>query len=139
MAIRIPELNEVLLTGRLTRDPDNRMTQRGQAVCCFGVAVNRRYLDNASGEWKDETAFVSVTLFGPAAERAKDKLRKGTPVMVEGRLVMNEYTKDGVTRRELRVNARRVQVFQADGTMQTDGAVGEVSEAAEIAEDDVPF
>lgn len=140
MAIRIPELNEVLFTGRLTRDPDNRMTQRGQAVCSFGVAVNRRYLDNASGEWKDETAFVSVTLFGPAAERAKDKLRKGTPVLVEGRLVMNEYTKDGITRRELRINARRVQVFQAEGAAQTDGTIeDDTQEVAQAAEDDVPF
>ena len=58
MAIRIPELNEVLLTGRLTRDADNRMTQRGQSYSNFSIAVGRRYLDNASGEWKEETAFI---------------------------------------------------------------------------------
>ncbi len=139
MAIRIPELNEVLFTGRLTRDPDNRMTQRGQTVCAFSVAVGRRYLDNASGEWKEETAFVDVTLWTPS-ESLKEKLRKGTPVMVQGRLVMNEFTdKSGVNRKVLRVNARRVQVFQADGTVQSEPSTGDTPEAAEIAEDDVPF
>lgn len=140
MAIRIPELNEVLFTGRLTRDPDSRMTQRGQSMCFFSIAVSRRYLDNASGEWKEETAFVDVTVFGPAAERAKDKLRKGTPVLVEGRLVMNEFTdKNGLNRKVLRVNARRVQVFQADAAAQSDSVAGDVQEPSEVAEDDVPF
>jgi len=139
MAIRIPELNEVLCTGRLTRDPDNRMTQRGQSVCSFSVAVGRRYLDNASGEWKEETAFVDVTLWTPS-DSLKEKLRKGTPVMVQGRLVMNEFTdKNGVNRKVLRVNARRVQVFQADGTIQSDPSMTEAQEATDIAEDDVPF
>ena len=141
MAVRIPELNEVLLTGRLTRDPDTRMTQRGQTVCSFGIAVNRRYLDNASGEWKDEVAFISETLIGPAADRSKEKLRKGVPVMVDGRLTMSEFVdKNGLNRRELRVTARRVQVFQAsDDSMQSESAASEAQEAAEVAEDDVPF
>ncbi len=141
MAIRIPELNEVLLTGRLTRDADVRMTQRGQSVCGFSIAVNRRYLDNASGEWKDEVAYVTVSLFGSAADRAKDKLRKGVPILVEGRLVMNEFTdKSGQNRRELRVNARRVQFFQsADELAQGESSVSESQEAADVAEDDVPF
>ena len=139
MAIRIPELNEVLLTGRLTRDADNRMTQRGQSYSSFSVAVGRRYLDNASGEWKEETAFVDVTLWTPS-DSLKEKLRKGVPVMVQGRLVMSEFTdKNGLNRKVLRVTARRVQIFQADAIAQSDSAAVDTQEPAEVADDDVPF
>ena len=137
--MHLPELNLVLLSGRLTRDPDNRMTQKGQAVCGFDIAVNRRYLDNASGEWKDDVAYVPVSLFGPAAQRSQDKLKKGVPVVVEGRLVLNEYTdKAGQTRRVLRVSARRVQILQSgDGLMSEEDTAAEIP--SDATEDDVPF
>ncbi len=136
--LRLAELNSVMISGRLTRDADNRMTQNGQAICSFDVAVNRRYLDNASGEWKDDVTFVPVTVFGPAAERVKERLKKGTPVMVEGRLSSNEYVdKAGQTRKVLRITSRRVQVLQSAG----EGGAGfkDSAEPADIAEDDVPF
>lgn len=141
MTIRLPEVNFILISGRLTRDPDNRMTQKGQAICSFDVAVNRRYLDNASGEWKDDVAFVPVTVFGAAADRLKDRLKKGTPVMVEGRINMNEFTdKAGQARKILRVNASRVQVLQ---TAEGAGSFSDNSSSSEaegdVMEDDVPF
>ena len=138
--IRLPEINHIIISGRLTRDADNRMTQKGQAVCGFDVAVNRRYLDNASGEWKDEVAFVPVSVFGPAAERAKDKLKKGAPVVVEGRINMNEFTdKSGQNRKVLRVLGNRIQILQtliaADNTAAEDTAETPQEEIS----DDVPF
>lgn len=138
--LRLPELNLILISGRLTRDPDNRMTQKGQAVCSFDVAVNRRYLDNASGEWKDEVAYVPVTLFGNDAERYKERLKKGTPVVVEGRITMNEFTdKSGQARKVLRVSGRRVQVLQwGEGAAAAEGGMA-AEPAADVAEDDVPF
>ena len=137
--MRLPELNLVLLSGRLTRDPDNRMTQKGQAVCSFDIAVNRRYLDNASGEWKDDVAYVPVSLFGLAAQRSQDKLKKGVPVVVEGRLVLNEYTdKAGQTRKVLRVSARRVQILQSGDGLMTEGDTS-AEIPSDATEDDVPF
>lgn len=138
--IRLPEINHIIISGRLTRDADNRMTQKGQAVCGFDVAVNRRYLDNASGEWKDEVAFVPVSVFGPAADRAKDKLKKGAPVVVEGRINMNEFTdKSGQNRKVLRVLGNRIQILQtliaADNTAAEDTAETPQEEIS----DDVPF
>ncbi|WP_428066800.1 single-stranded DNA-binding protein [Candidatus Proelusimicrobium volucris] len=139
--IRLPEMNLVFLTGRLTRDPDNRMTQRGQAICGFDIAVNRRYMDNASGEWKDEVTYVPVTVFGDAAERAKDRLKKGVPVLVEGRLTMSEFVdKSGQNRKILRVTGRRVQILQsADAFNHEDSDMAQAQDASEVAEDDVPF
>jgi len=54
MDIRIPEVNQVFIAGRLTRDPELRFTQKGQGMSSFSVAVNRRYKDPGTGEWKDD-------------------------------------------------------------------------------------
>jgi single-strand DNA-binding protein len=110
MDIKVPELNSVIVSGRLTRDPEQRFTQKGQGVTTFDVASNRRYKDAATGEWKDNTVFVPISVWGPMADRCKDKLRKGSPVLVEGNLVSSEYTdKSGQKRKIIKVNARRVQ------------------------------
>ena len=99
--IKLPEQNLVLLVGRLTRDPNVTFTQKGQAVCRCDIAVNRRYLDATTNEWKDDTVFVPVVVWGAAAERCKDRVKKGTPISVEGRLTSSEYTDKttGQTRR----------------------------------------
>ncbi|PJA17308.1 MAG: single-stranded DNA-binding protein [Elusimicrobia bacterium CG_4_10_14_0_2_um_filter_56_8] len=122
MDIRIPELNQVLIAGRLTRDPELRFTQKGQGMSFFSVAVNRRYKDPATGEWKDDTTFVSVTVWGPAAERCKEKLKKGSPVIIEGRLAASEYTdKTGQKRKEMKVTARRVQQLTHEAAAAENG------------------
>ena len=134
---RVPELNFIIVSGRLTRDPDIRMTQKGSTVCSFSIANNRSYMDPSTNEWKDEVAYISATAFGALADRLKERIKKGTPVIIEGRLVMSEFTgKDGQQRRELRINANRVQVVPTGAPQE----VAASSEAAtEVAEDDVPF
>lgn len=122
MEIRVPELNQVLIAGRLTRDPELRFTQKGQGMSSFSVAVNRRFKDPATGEWKDDTTFVSVTVWGPAAERCKDKMKKGSPVIIEGRLTASEFTdKTGQKRKEMKVTARRVQLLTRDAAAAEGG------------------
>lgn len=147
MDLKIPDLNQVMIAGRVTRDPEFRMTQKQQAMCFFTVAVNRRYQDQASGEWKDLTTFVPVTVWGPAADRCKEKIHKGTPVMVEGRLTASEYTdKTGQKRKEMKVTAARVQTLAFDGPAPA-GVKAEPEEPAAEAEtksdasgiEEVPF
>ncbi|MBO4555460.1 MAG: single-stranded DNA-binding protein [Elusimicrobiales bacterium] len=150
MDIKIPELNSVLVAGRLTRDPEQRFTQKGQGVTSFDLAVNRRYKDAVSGEWKDNTVFVPVSVWGPMADRCKDKLRRGSPVLVEGNLVSSEYAdKSGQKRKILRINARRVQfLFFGDGSDAGDSVSQGLQEPAPQVEefkddsgglDEVPF
>lgn len=147
MDLKIPDLNQVMIAGRVTRDPEFRMTQNQQAMSFFSVAVNRRYQDKASGEWKDLVTFVPVTVWGPAAERCKDKLHKGTPVMIEGRLSSSEYTdKAGQKRKELKITASRVQTlaFEGEGGAPRAAAEEPAVEAAEPKGDssgieEVPF
>jgi single-strand DNA-binding protein len=115
--IRLPEMNLVQLVGRLTRDPELRFTQKGSAMCRFDLAVNRRYKDAVSGEWKDDTTFVPVVVWREVAERCKEKLAKGSPVQVEGRLKTREYEdKTGQKRKVMEVEARRIQFLASTGT-----------------------
>ena len=144
MNLRVPEQNFVLIAGRLTRDPDMRYTQKGSGVCSFDVAVNRRYKDQATGDWKDDTTFVPVTVWGPMGERCKERARKGLPVYVEGRLVNSEYTdKAGQKRKVMRVVARRVQFLAAAGDsagQQEAVAEADTAEKSPVADmDEVPF
>lgn len=137
---RVPEVNLIFISGRLTRDPENRMTQKGQSVCSFNIANNRSYMDPSTNEWKEEVAYIPVTVFGQQAERLKERLKKGSPVLVEGRINMNEYTdKTGQERKVLRVNARRVQVLQMGDTATQSADNSTAAVAADVVEDDVPF
>ncbi|MCI6287860.1 MAG: single-stranded DNA-binding protein [Lentisphaeria bacterium] len=103
-------LNKVLLMGNLTRNPEIRYTPGGSAVCEFGMAINRRFMQ-ANGQEKDETCFVDITVWGKQAESTSRYLQKGSSVFVEGRLVFDQWTeKDtGNKRSRLRVYAERVQ------------------------------
>lgn len=146
MTIKIPEQNQVILTGRLTRDPQSAYTQKGNAVCYFDIAVNRRYKDSTTNEWKEETTYVPIITWGAVAEKCKDKLKKGSPVHIEGRLVTTEYSdKDGKKIKRLKVVGRRVQFLSVAGDKDP-GAEIEEPELEEPSEgvsdpgiDEVPF
>jgi len=78
-------LNKVFILGNLTRDPELRQTAGGQAVCSFGVATNRRYTDK-SGQKQEQVEFHNLVAWGRTAEIIAQYLRKGSMVLVEGRL-----------------------------------------------------
>lgn len=103
-------LNKVLLMGNLTRNPEIRYTPSGSAVCEFGMAINRRFMQ-ANGQERDETCFVEIVVWGKQAETASRFLQKGSAVFIEGRLVYDQWD-DRETQKKrsrLRVNADRVQ------------------------------
>ena len=83
-------LNKCMIIGNLGRDPEMRYTQSGQAVTQFTVAVNRNYRD-ANNEWQEETEWFRVVVWREAAERAAERLRKGSKVYVEGRLQTRQW------------------------------------------------
>ena len=82
--------NKVILLGNLTRDPELRYTPKGTAVAKLGLAVNRVWT-NEAGERKEEVTFVDVDVFGRTAENAGQYLRKGRPVLIEGRLKLDQW------------------------------------------------
>ena len=83
--------NKVILIGNLTRDVELRYLPSGQALAKGGIATNRRYKD-ASGMQKDETMFIDFTVWGRSAEIANQYLHKGSRVLLEGRLTLEQWT-----------------------------------------------
>jgi single-strand DNA-binding protein len=102
--------NRVVLVGNLTRDPELRYIPSGTAVSEIGLAVNDRR-KSASGEWVDETTFIDVTLWGRTAEIASEYLNKGSSVLIEGRLKLDTWEKDGKKNSKLRVIGERMQML----------------------------
>ena len=99
--------NNVTLVGNLTRDPELRFTQGGQAVASFGLAVNRRYQQN--GEWQEKTSFINITAWGQLGENSASSLTKGARVIVNGRLEQREYeTREGDKRNVVEVVADEI-------------------------------
>ena len=155
--------NRVILLGNVTRDLEVRYTPKGSAVTEVGLAVNRSYtLDN--GERREETTFVDVTLWGRTAEVAGEYLKKGRPVMIEGRLQLDTWDDKttGAKRSKLRVVGESMQLLGGPrddrGPQQGGGGTSQPAASApagaapaqssptppapapaEEAEDDIPF
>lgn len=107
--------NKVILAGNLTRDPVVRMAgSTGLKVADLGLAVSERFRDRQSGEVKESTCFVDLSVWGKNAEIAERYLRKGRNVLVEGRLQNDEWTTEkGEKRSRLRVRADRLVMLGA--------------------------
>jgi single-strand DNA-binding protein len=102
-------VNVVVITGNLTRDPELRHTGGGTAVCDLRVAVNSRRKDQ-SGNWVDKPNYFDVTVWGAQGENCANYLSKGRPVAVEGRLDWREWeAKDGGKRQAVQIVANTVQ------------------------------
>ena len=109
-------LNKVMLIGNLTRDIELKYTPKGSAIAELGLAINRKYKTD-SGELKEETTFVDVTLWGRQAEVAKEYLSKGKPVYIEGRLQLDTWDdkQTGQKRSKLRVTGEAMQLLGSRG------------------------
>lgn len=99
--------NKVILLGNVTRDPELRYISNGTPVTEIGLAVNNRR-KGSNGEWVDETTFVDVTFWSRDAEIAGEYVTKGSPLMVEGRLKLDTWEKDGKKNSKLRVVGERL-------------------------------
>jgi single-strand DNA-binding protein len=157
-------VNVVVITGNLTRDPELRHTGGGTAVCELRVAVNSRRKDQ-SGQWVDKPNYFDVVVFGGQGENCANYLSKGRPVAVEGRLDWREWeSKDGSGKRQaVQVIANTVQFLGSrDGsggggngngggggfsptsdvpadTSDFEGAAAGSSSSGAGQEDDIPF
>jgi single-strand DNA-binding protein len=108
-------INSVTLLGHLTRAPRLSHTSSGKAVCDFGLALNRRWLD-LNGNSQQETTFVEVTAWNQQAEVISAYCQKGRPVAVEGRLEQERWESPaGEKRSRLKVVAQRVTFLPGNG------------------------
>lgn len=103
-------VNNVIITGRLSRDAESKTTQSGLLICNFTVAVSNPRKDK-NGEWHDDTVFMDCTAFDKTAERA-DGLPKGQQVCVEGKLKQENWEKDGSKRSKILIAVSSVKPFE---------------------------
>lgn len=146
-------INRVVLTGNLTRDPELRSLPSGTTVCNMRIATNTRRKNSHSGEWEDRAHYFDITVWGVQGENCARYLSKGRPVAIDGRLEWREWeTQDGNKRQTVDIIADSVQ-FLGGGLGET-GAGGFSQRAdvpvdtqdfqkapapAAMSEDDIPF
>ena len=107
-------INRVIITGNLTRDPELRHTGGGTAVCSLRVAVNTRRKDQSTGEWVDKPNYFDVTVWGAQGENCANYLSKGRPVAVQGRLDWREWeNQEGQKRQSIDIIADTVQFLSS--------------------------
>jgi single-strand DNA-binding protein len=139
----MPSLNKVFIAGNLTRDVELRYTPGGAAVAGFGVGVNRKY-KGRDEQWKTESVFVDIEVWGKTAENCAEYLGKGSQVVLEGRLKLDEWEdkKSGQKRSKLKVVGENVQFVgeKRGGQTQQNPGRGPQSHVDELPDtDDVPF
>jgi single-strand DNA-binding protein len=116
--------NKVILIGNLTRDVELRYLPSGQALAKCGIATNRRFKD-ASGMQKDETMFIDITVWGRSAEVANQYLRKGSRVLVEGRLTLEQWTdQNGQKRSRHSITVENLKMLDRRGEGPGEGDSG---------------
>jgi single-strand DNA-binding protein len=130
-------INRVIITGNLTRDPELRsLPSSNNSVCSLRVACNGRR-KNAAGEWEDQPNYFDVTVWGAQGENCARFLSKGRPVAIDGRLQWREWTdKEGNKRQSVDIIAESVQFL---GGRDDAGNGNGFSSSARATESDVPI
>ena len=108
--------NKVILVGNLTRDIEMKYTQGGMAIAKTAIATSRKFKSN-TGEQKEEVCFVDITFFGRSAEVANQYLHKGSKILVEGKLVFEQWTdQNGPKRSKHGITVDIMQMLDSKGT-----------------------
>jgi single-strand DNA-binding protein len=146
-------INRVVMTGNLTRDPELRSLPSGMSVCSLRIACNTRRKNNATGEWEDKPNYFDVTVWGAQGENCARYLAKGRPIALDGRLEWREWeTQDGQKRQAVDIIADSVQFLGGrDDAAENGGRFSRPSgdipmdtrdfapASTGAAEDDIPF
>ena len=101
--------NAITVIGNITRDPELKFLNNGNATVRFGLAVNRRWRNAQTNDWEERVSYFDVTAYGPLAENVANSLPKGTRVVVSGRLEQRSWeTQDGDKRSIVEINADEI-------------------------------
>lgn len=142
-------INNVIVSGNLTRDPELRSTASGMPVLGFGIAVNDRRRKQQTGEWEDYPNFIDCTMFGARAESVSRFLSKGSKVAIEGKLRWSQWERDGEKRSKIEIIVNEIEFMsrRKDGEEgyppapqnQTSSQPQLISTPASIYDEDIPF
>lgn len=126
--LKMPELNNVVIAGNLTKDPIFRETSNNTPVSNFHIAANRRYKDS-SNQWQEDVCYVGVVAWNKLADSCKDRLKKGSAVLVDGELQSRTFkTEDGNNRTIVEIKAKRIQFLNKFGKSQDNDLDSEINE-----------
>jgi single-strand DNA-binding protein len=133
-------VNRVVITGNLTRDPELREVSGGTSVCKMRVAVNSRRKDE-TGQWVDKPNYFDVTVWGAQGENCATYLSKGRPVAIDGRLEWREWQgQDGNKRQSVEIIADSVQFLGSrDGGGQANGSTNGITAQSDVPADTSDF
>ena len=144
--LRLPRINSVVLSGRLTRDVELRYTPNGTPTAKLPIAFSRAY--QKDGEWQEETSFIDVVVWSRRAEQCAEYLHKGSPVVVEGYIKTRTYQdKDNQNRKITEIVSNRVHFLERtetkteESSSKTEPEISETKEnlSANVTDNDVPF
>lgn len=130
-------INRVVISGNLTRDPEQRSTASGMTVLGFGVAVNDRRKNQQTGEWEDYPNYIDCTMFGKRADAVSRFLSKGSKVAIEGKLRWSQWERDGQRRSKVEVVVEEIVLMSGKASGATGNAAPSTSAAADPYPSDV--
>ena len=115
--LRMPEINQVTLAGRLTKDLNFGYTKNGRDFAKIFLACSRSYKTKDTKERKEEVLFVNVLVYDATAEYCNENLKKGNPILVEGKLITDQWIDDyGQKKQAIEVSAHRIQPLSWDNS-----------------------
>ncbi|MEG8945967.1 single-stranded DNA-binding protein [Rosettibacter firmus] len=124
--LKMPELNSVIVAGNLTKDPVFRQTSNNTPVVNFHIAANRRYKDS-NNQWQEDVCYVGVVAWNKLADSCRDRLKKGSAVLIDGELQSRTFkTEDGKNRTIVEIKAKRIQFLNKFNKSQNNGENNDV-------------
>lgn len=137
--LKFPNINNVVISGRLTRDPELRYTQGGTPVAKLSLAFNRNYQKN--GEWQQETGYIDVVVWKERGETCANQLHKGSPVLIMGYFKSGSYTdKNEINRKTFEIVASYVSFLEkSDSQVAVGAGTGNQTTVKKEEDNDVPF
>ena len=133
--LKMPEINYVIVAGNLTKDPVFRETTNGTPVVNFSIASNRKFKDS-SNQWQEDVCYVGVVAWNKLAESCRDRLKKGSAVLVDGELQSRSWkSEDGHNRSIVEFKARRIQ-FLNKRLIGTENGTLKEDEVTSVSEDE---
>jgi single-strand DNA-binding protein len=118
--LKMPELNSVIVAGNLTKDPVFRETSNNTPVVNFHIAANRRYKDSTN-QWQEDVCYVGVVAWNKLAESCRNRLKKGSAVLIDGELQSRTFkTEDAKSRTIVEIKAKRIQFLNKNSKNDSD-------------------
>lgn len=137
--LKMPEINYVVVAGNLTKDPIFRQTNNNTPVVNFSIASNRKYKDSTN-VWQEDVCYIGIVAWNKLAESCKERLRKGSAVLVDGELQSRNWkSEDGHTRSVVEIKARRIQFLNKRNKTSENGDPGFEEHDVFIDEDGLDY